>query len=176
MKNDFRPLLLGKDLRSIARVNALVKEVRDQEAFDDLFKLLLHHERLLVMRAADAVEKVTVRRPEFLLPHKHQLFALLKGAIHKELKWHLALIITRVPLSPEELEDVWTDLNYWLQNANESKIVRVNALQGLFDLSRRYPGMGRRFKEALSQVHHERIPSIQARVRKLEKLGRPEDV
>lgn len=169
MKNDFRPLLLGKDLRSIARSNSVVKAVTDQEAFDDLFKLLLHHDRLLVMRAADAAEKITVHRPDFLLPHKNRLFGLLKGAMNKELKWHLALLITRVPLTPGELEDVWTDLNYWLQNTNESKIVRVNALQGLYDLSIQYPGIGERFTEAVSHIRHERIASLQARIRRLEK-------
>ena len=135
----FTELLLGKDLRKVRQNGMVIALVKNQEAFDELFKLTLHHERSLVMRAVDAVEKITARYPEFLIPHKQQLFAILKGADHKELKWHIAQLITRVELSEKEYADVWHILSYWVLNRNESKIVRVNALQGLFDLSRTNP-------------------------------------
>ena len=96
MKKDFAPLLLGKDLRSIARSDEVARSVEDQESFDELFNLLLHHERLLVMRAADAIEKITIDNRKFLEPHRSQLLSLLKSAIHKELKWHIAALVTRV--------------------------------------------------------------------------------
>jgi len=160
-------MLLGKDLRSISRAEEVVRIVEGQQSFDDLFKLLLHHERLLVMRAADAIEKITETRGEFLRPHKAQLLSLLKSALHKELKWHLALLITRVELSTEELREVWAILRYWTQNPNESKIVRVHALQGLFDLAHLHTHLKEAFREILHTVEHEQIPSLQARIKKL---------
>ena len=169
MKKDFAPLLLGKDLRSIARSDEVARSVEDQESFDELFNLLLHHERLLVMRAADAIEKITIDDRKFLDPHRSQLLSLLKSAIHKELKWHIAALVTRVTLTPDELREVWGVLTYWTQNPNESKIVRVNSLQGLYDLSREHPCLKEAFDHTLQVVEHEPIPSLQAKIRKLRK-------
>ncbi|MEX2232274.1 MAG: hypothetical protein WD824_08945 [Cyclobacteriaceae bacterium] len=170
MKKDFAPLLLGRDLRSIARSNEVVRFVDDQETFDQLFNLLLHHERLLVMRAADALEKVTLKHQAFLEPHKNQLLSLLKSAFHKELKWHIALLVTRVTLTSDELREVWDMLTYWAKNPNESKIVRVNSLQGLFELYRKYPHLEDSFTHTLQVLEHDQIPSIQMRIKKLRQV------
>jgi hypothetical protein len=130
------------------------------------------------MRAVDAVEKVTSKHPEFLRPHKQQLLSVLKGADHKELKWHIAQLVPRLDLTADELKDVWHMLSYWSLNKNESKIVRVNALQGLFDLSRDNHALKEEFNNIISAMEHEMIPSIQARIRKLKKdkdknVGKP---
>ena len=172
MIKDFTVLLLGKDLRSISRTNEVVRAVVDQVSFDELFNLLLHHERLLVMRAADGIEKVTIRHPEFLAPHKRQLLSLLRSSIHKELKWHMALLISRVSLSDEELREVWSILSYWVKNPNESKIVRVNSLQGMYEIARRHAALKPSFDEILRVVEREPIPSIQARIKKLRREER----
>lgn len=164
---DFAHLLLGKDLRTIKKSNDVAQMVQDQESFDQLFGLLLHHERPLVMRAADCVEKVTAAHKEFLEPHKLQLLSLLKSAVNKELKWHIAQLVPRLALSPEELREVWSVLAYWTQNPNESKIVRVNALQGLFELSRNVPALKGNFENILQALAHESIPSLKARIKKL---------
>lgn len=169
-KESFTSLLLGKDLRTIKQNSIIVKTVKDQHSFDELFTLVFHHERPLVMRAVDAVEKVTINHPEFLAPHKTQLMSVLKSADHKELKWHIAQLIPRLPLSEKELTDVRHVFNYWVLNKNESKIVRVNALQGLFDLSTKHPEVKADFLHAIAALEHEPVPSIQARVRKLKKL------
>jgi hypothetical protein len=169
MKKNFAPLLLGRDLRSIARSNEVVRSVVDQESFDELFNLLLHHERLLVMRAADAIEKITLTNKYFLTRHKDQLLLLLKSAIHKELKWHIALLIPRLRLTVDELKEVWAILSYWALNPNESKIARVNSLQGLFELSQLYPDLKDSFQHTLLALEHEQIPSLQARIKRLKK-------
>lgn len=169
MRKDFAPLLLGRDFRSIGRSNEVVRLVDDQESFDALFNLLLHHERLLVMRAADAIEKVTTLHPHYLHPHKKQLLSLLKSAMHKELKWHLALLVVRTDLTAEETTEVWSVLAYWAQNPNESKIVRVNCIQGLWDLTNRFPELQKSFAELIKILEREPIPSLQARIKKLKK-------
>ena len=167
---DFAPLLLGKDLRTIKNADNVAQLVTDQASFDDLFTLLFHHERPLVMRAADAVEKVTRKHKEFLAPYKVQLLSLLKGAINIELKWHIAQLIPRIRLDPHELQEVWSILSYWVRNPNESKLVRANSLQGLFELSRQAPAFRTQFAAVLDDLSHERIPSLIARVKKLRRL------
>jgi hypothetical protein len=169
MKN-FVQLLLGKDLRSITKSNEVVRLVHDQESFDELFALLFHHERTLIMRAADAIEKITIKNAQFLRPHKKQILGLLKSAIHIELKWHVALLLPRLELNKVELQDVWHILSYWAKNPNESRIVRVNALQGLFELSQQSTVLRDHFIQIMQTLEAEPVPSIQARIRKLKKI------
>jgi hypothetical protein len=169
-KTEFTYLLLGKDLRTITQNSSLVESVHDQQTFDELFSLVFHHERPLVMRAVDAVEKVSLKHPEFLKPHKSQLLRVLKSAEHKELKWHIAQLMPRIDLTKDELKEVWHALVYWVLNKNESKIVRVNALQGLFDLAKDEPDLKAEFGRVVSAIEHEMIPSIQARIRKLKRI------
>jgi hypothetical protein len=166
---DFAHLLLGKDFRTNFKNKAVVEAVRDQLSFDELFALLWHHERTLVMRAADAVEKVTMQRKEFLEPHKAQLLSLLRSAVNKELKWHVAQLVPRLNLADEERNEVWKVLSYWAQNPNESKIVRVNSLQGLFDLTQQAPLLKQDFQHVISNLEREPISSVQARIKKLKK-------
>lgn len=168
-RGNFSNLLLGKDLRTVKQNSIVVRSVHDQKTFDELFSLVFHHERPLVMRAVDAVEKVTVKYPEFLIPHKQQLLNVLKSADHKELKWHIAQLIPRIDLTDEELETVRHILIYWSLNRNESKIVRVNSLQGLFDLSRKHSALKEDVEKVMAAMEHEMIPSIQARVKKLKR-------
>src|SRR4051812_35033388 len=87
------------------------------------------------MRAADAIEKITTGYPNYLQRYKTAIIQLCDKAENKELKWHLALLVSRHLLSPDELEKVWQMLLRWATDKNESRIVRVNCLQGLFDLS-----------------------------------------
>jgi hypothetical protein len=171
VKTNFAHLLLGKDLRKLRSSREVIEAVQDQESFDDLFALVFHHERPLVMRAADTVEKITRKHPEYLYPHKTQLLSVLKSAEYKELKWHIAQLIPRIHLTREELNEVWHTLTYWSRNPNESKIVRVNSLQGLFDLSQKSPDLKDDFEKTLHSLEHEHIPSIQARIRKLSGTG-----
>jgi hypothetical protein len=163
----FANLLLGRDLRTIRQNSIVVRSVKDQRSFDELFSLVFHHERALVMKAVDAVEKVTRNYHGFLQPHKDQLISALKSADHKELKWHIAQLIPRIALSQAELTDVRHILLYWILNKNESKIARVNALQGLFELSGKHAEVKEDLARAVSTLQHEMIPSLQARLRKL---------
>lgn len=169
-KESFANLLIGRDLRTIKQNSIVVRSVKDQESFDQLFALVFFHERPLVMKAVDAVEKITRKSPAFLKPHKAQLLAVLESADHKELKWHIAQLLPRLPLTGEELENVRHTFCYWALNRNESKIVRVNALQGLFDLAQKFMEVREDLRKVMAEMEREKIPSIQARTRKLKSL------
>lgn len=169
MKTDFVRMLLAKNVRTLSRSREVARAVEDQQTFDDLFNLLLHHERLLVVRAADAVERVTLDRPEYLFQHRKQLLSMLKNTVHKELKWHMPLLITRISLESDELQEVWDILVYWAQNPNESPMVRVHALQGLYNLTRRHPYLSKALAPILQQLEHAPFPSVRLRVQKLAK-------
>ncbi|HEX6223586.1 MAG TPA: hypothetical protein VFZ52_04210 [Chryseolinea sp.] len=163
----FKGLLPGRNSGTMRQSNINVDSVDDQGKFDNLFHLVFHNERTLVIRAANAIEKITAIRPEFLTPHKNQLLEALNTAHHKELKWHIARIIARVDLTETELNDVWHKLSYWVLNKSESKSARVNALKGLFDLSIANPVLKDDFEKIVFALGDEMIPSIQAKIRKL---------
>ena len=124
----FYKLLAGGDLRSIGISNSVVSKVRDQNYFDELFKCLFHKDRLVIMRAADAIEKITVRHPVYLSKYKNVILELCNAAKNKELKLHLALLIPRLNLSRKEIEKVWQILVAWVSDKKESKVARVKRL------------------------------------------------
>ena len=167
LKQDYAALLQGGDLRSIGAANALVDEINSQEKFDALVELLFHDDRKVAMRAADAIEKVTLNQPEFLKPHKQKILLLISNAQHIELKWHLAQLAPRVDWAKSELSKVADALVRWCLDSGESKIVRVNALQSLHNLASTNPHLQNKLKPTVAQLKAENIPSINARLRKL---------
>lgn len=162
--------LSGDDLRSIGKSNIVAASVKNQAAFDKLFTFLFHKDRVLKMRSADALEKISTTHPGYLAGHKKELFKLLNAeAAGIELQWHLAQFITRVNLNAKETEIVWDKLSEWAMNKNQSRIVRVNSLQSLFDLSNRYPAFQNKLTTIINKLEKEQIPSISARIKKLRK-------
>lgn len=119
------------------------------------------------MRAADSIEKISSRRPEFLHAHKKQLIELLNSSENKESKWHLAQLVSRVKLTGKEKNKVISILQQWLTDKSESRIVRVNSLQALFEISKsRREELGQ-LERVVAQIYREKIPSLNARIRKL---------
>lgn len=167
--NEIENLLGGGDLRSIGRSNLLVSKIHTQEEFDELFPFLFHSQRLIIMRAADVIEKITIRHPRFLDSHKKELFKLIRKATDKELKWHLALIIPRVTLNKTEIDNVWKILSDWVTEKSNSRIVRANALQALFELTIHHTKFRNELIQLFNQLEKEKIPSINARIKKMRK-------
>lgn len=163
--------LKGGDLRSIGNVSTIIAEVSDQKKFDDLFEDLFHPERLIVMRTADAIEKITIAHPEYLESHKDKLLELLNTANHIELKWHLAQLmprlILRLKLGEDETGMVWDKLTRWALDKTGSRIVRVNSIQALYDIQNQYPELKKDFTDTLAKLDRGNIPSMVARIKKL---------
>jgi len=167
--NQFEEILQGGDLRSIGESNRIGSLIKNQEDFDELFELLFHTDRKVAMRAADSVEKITSKYPNYLVHHKKEILKFFDNANNIEMKWHLALIVSRLRLNDNEVGFVWQVLTRWANNPRESKIVRVNSIQGLFNLLQQHGELEKDFQLTLDQVQREKIPSINARLRKLKK-------
>jgi hypothetical protein len=164
---EIEDLLKEGDRRSLGKSQQLVLMIDQQKDFDLLFSYLFDQDRKVVMRAADAIEKITRQHPDYLKTHQKEILSLCKTASHIELKWHLALLVARLSLSTKELGLVWQLLTQWLLNRKESRIVRVNALQSLFDLVKYKPELRQDLNHSLVDLAQENIPSINARLRKL---------
>jgi hypothetical protein len=166
---EFGKILTGGDLRSIGKSNAVVTKIQNQNDFDDLFKYLFHIERIIVSRTADAIEKITINNPKYLNKHKNKIIELCNIAKDKELKWHLALLIPRLPLDSKEFGKSWDTLTKWAKDKTNSRIVRVNSIQGLFELMRQEAVLMQDFNLTLLEIEKENIPSINARIKNIRK-------
>ena len=165
--NHLEKLLSGGDFRTIGNSNTVVKLIRNENDFDELFTLLFHKDRLGVMRTADAIEKITVNFPQYLNKHKTEIFHLSETVKNKELQWHLALLLSRIDLGKDEFIGAWKILMHWAKDKTNSRIVRVNSMQALFELSKQNKKFTNDFQQLISELQKENIPSINARIRKL---------
>ena len=164
---DWKNKLSGGNLRSIGKASEAVAEVKSQAAFDSLFACLHESDRLLVMRAADAIEKITKTRPEYLVTHKEALLRFCLSETPKEFKWHLALLLPRLLLSEKEAYEAFAILKKWALNPKESRIVRANALQSLCQLTKENQAFQKDYSSIVGAVEKENVPSLNARLRKI---------
>jgi len=167
MRDKLLEKLSGGDLRSIGKADLIVNEIQSQNDFDILFNCLHSDDRLIVMRAADAVEKITIKHVDYLSGHKEEILAFCKCADNIEFKWHLALLLPRLSFSENEHAYVLETLSSWLLDPKESKIVRVNSMQALFELSKQDLTAKEKLDNILNEVEKENVPSLLARIRKI---------
>lgn len=172
MKTAFHKILSGGDLRSLGKSNSVLSKIQTQKDFDELFQCVFHEDRLVVMRAADAVEKITTNNPQYLTNHKEEIFELFSVAKDKELIWHLALLIPRIHLDKLEFGNAWNTLTNWARDKSNSRIVRVNSIQGLFEMMQQKKELEKDFSLTLTEIEKENIPSINARIKKLKNANR----
>ena len=159
----------GGDLRSIGQADSIVDQIHSQDEFDSLFACLYDNDRLIVMRASDAIEKITIAHPAYLLRHKEEVLRFCQSTINIEFKWHLALLLARLPFTEDEQPMVFEILKRWALNPKESKIVRANALQSLSQLSKQNEAFKEGFSSIIRIVEKEDVPSLNARIRKLKR-------
>jgi len=167
MVKNFTDLLAGKDLRSLDNSSEILPLIDDQNSFDELFKYLYNTDRAVIMKAIDIIEKITLIHKEYLQKYKVEILSLSKNAENIELKWHLAQLLPRVKYANDEIEIIWKILEEWTLNTKESKIVRVNSLQSLYE----FAIINNRYQNELTKIvniiKQENIASINARIKKL---------
>ena len=165
--------LAGGDRRSVGRVAEVVAAVLDRPRFfEALIKGLLTDDPVIRMRAADAIEKITLTHPEYLQPYTGQLIRLSKNATQQEVRWHMAQILPRLALKPGQRESVVETLFTYL--ADKSKIVVTFSLQALSDFAAEDNKLRTRVIAVLEKELGAGSPAIKSRSRKLlAKLGRP---
>ena len=158
--------LKGGDRRSIGRANEVVRQVlRNPALFGELFEGMLSGDPLVRMRAADAAEKVTAERPDLLQPYKKRLLHEIANIDQQEISWHVAQMIPRLHLRPEERAIAIKVLSAYL--TFKGKIVRTFALQALVSLSYNDPKIRARVTKILRDVAETGSPALKARGRKL---------
>lgn len=158
--------LQGGDRRSIGMSDAVVKRVlKNPELISELFELLAYEDRVVRMRAADALEKVTRKHPEWLYRFKNALLEKIAERKEIELRWHVAQLLPRLRLSRAEKEHAVQILTEYLQDA--SSIVRTFSMQALADLARDDEPLQQEVRPLLEQLTRIGTPAMRSRGRKL---------
>jgi hypothetical protein len=158
--------LRGGDRRSIGRTNQVVETIRRQPAlFPALIDGMHHDDEVVRMRAADALEKLTVTNPEWLQPFKVQLIKLAAKTTQQELRWHLAQVLPRLKLSRRDLVIVVAILRGYLED--DSRIVKTFAMQGLTDLAIQEHRLRAPIRRLILSLTRTGSPSMKSRGRKL---------
>jgi len=158
--------LEGRYRRSIGRSNEVVADVAANPTFfRAVFSGLQSDDAVLRARAADAVEKITARHPEYLRRYKTQLIGPLARVNQKEVRWHVAQMLPRVQWNESERQRVLGILMNYLNDT--SSIVKTFAMQALADLAHKNPELIPRVLTHLRELTVIGTPAMKARGRKL---------
>jgi hypothetical protein len=158
--------LSGGDRRSIGRAPEVVRDVlRNPRLLAELLAGLAHGDAVVRLRAADALEKISRRRPEWLRSRRAWLLRLAGSSSEQEIRWHLAQMLPRLGLTRSQRAALVVVLDRYL--TDESAIVRVSALQSLADLAVLDSSLRARALERVREGLREGGPAVKARARKL---------
>jgi hypothetical protein len=159
-------LLTGGDRRSIGnshRVCALV--LADTTLLAPLVRHMRASDPVVCMRAADALEKISVKRASLLQPFTPGLLGLADETVQPEVRWHLALMLPRLQLNRQQRLRVFARLREYL--GYRSSIVKTAALQGLLDLAGEDRVLVQEAQGYLELALRAGTPAMKARARKL---------
>jgi hypothetical protein len=167
MKGELFSLALqGGDRRSIGNSNQIAAVVlRNPRRFPELIECLWSDDPVIRMRAADAAGKVSAKKPELLARFKAELLGLAEEATQAELRWHLALMLPRLPLSRAERGRARAMLRSYLND--RSSIVKTCAIQGMAELSKGDAVSGAEIIDLLERTCRTGTAAMKARSRKL---------
>jgi hypothetical protein len=117
--------LQGSDRRSIGRSEEVVSEVlADPGQFRLVFDAMLMPDPVVRMRAADAVEKLTRRRPDLLRGLEGRLLTEVTAIDQQEVRWHVAQLLPRLALTPQQRTQAVVILQGLLDD--DSRIMRTS--------------------------------------------------
>lgn len=158
--------LSGGDRRSIGESNRAVSAVLEKpELIGVLFQGVESSDPVLRMRCADAIEKITSKRPELLVPFKKKVLIQLSKVEQQEVRWHVAPMLARLPLTKDEEKTV---MNLLLSYAKDrSSIVRTMSMQALADIALRSHRLLPEIRRHIEELSVTGTPAMKARSKKL---------
>ena len=159
-------LVSGRHRLSVGRAAEVAGLVLERpKVARKLFECLWDEDPGVVNRAADALERLSHHLPTVLVPWKGPLLGLLAEATQNKLRWNLALIVPRLPLSVSECRRAASVLQSYLED--RSSIVKTLALQGLADLTCHEPALLPEVLDLLRTLGRSGTPAMRARSRHL---------
>jgi hypothetical protein len=160
----------GRHALDLARTVAVAAWIRDHPRHAGrLIELLWDDDAGVASRAADVLERVSIEPSPTLrrviADNKEALLGLLPDARFIKLRWNLAFLMARLPLTLPEAHRAASVLRTFLDD--RSSIVKTAALQGLADLTRHDPASLPEVLDLLRIHGRSGTPAMRARSRNL---------
>lgn len=153
-------------MRSIGKSAQVVTLVLENpERLSELIAALEDDDPRVRMRAADAAEKITVRRPDLLQPYKQVLLTQIASIPQQEVRWHVCQMLPRLKLTRAERRRAFAQMQSWL--TDKSGIVRAFAMQGLADLAQQDETLKPTALETIRAAVGNGTPAMRARGKRL---------
>lgn len=164
--NNLLKKLTAGDRRSIGRADEVAALVLKQpKQLGELMYGMRAADPLIRMRAADAAEKASLKQPNLLRPFKGELLRLLAEAREQELRWHLAQMVPRLPLTVKQRFRAAAIFRLYLED--RSSIVKTCALPALADIAAKDESLRPQTKAWLQHSMNNGTAAMKARGRKL---------
>lgn len=162
-------ILAGGDRRSVGESKRAASAVLENpELIGVLFQGIETSDPVLRMRCADAIEKITVKRPDLLVPFKETILNRLTKIEQQEVRWHVAPMLARLPLTDVEETTV---VNLLLSYTNDrSSIVKTMSMQALADIALRSHRFLPEIKQHIEELSIIGTLAMKARGKKLLRL------
>jgi len=133
MTEKFAEMLMhGGHANSLGRVNEVIEIVLSEKSrLDELYNCLFHEDAWVRMRAADALEKICRKQPDWLLPYIDRFQDELSSSTQPSIQWHLAQIYEQVSLTDKQKQAAQNWLQALLTTKDVDWIVAANAMDAL---------------------------------------------
>jgi hypothetical protein len=159
--------LRGEDLRSIGKADEVVQDIlNDPSLFQEVFEGMLNKDPVIRMRSADAIEKVSAKRPEYLRPFKSKLINQISKIEQQEVRWHTAQMFSYIETSKIERNKIIKILLSYIET-DESKIVKTFSMQTLADFAEKDEQIKPRMINLIKGMIKSGSPAIVSRGKKL---------
>jgi hypothetical protein len=137
----------------------------DPRQFRVVFDAMLVPDPVVRTRAADAVEKITLRRPDLLRGLEGRVLTEVAATGQPEVRWHVAQLVPRLALAPPQRARAITILRGFLDD--DSRIVRTCDMQALADLAEHDEQMRGWVLPLLAELARTGTPAMRSRGRKI---------
>ena len=144
----------------------MVKDVLNEpNLFAEIFNGMLHNDPIVRMRAADAIEKISSKHPEYIQPYKHKLINQVAKIEQQEVRWHVALMFSRLKITKKEKSNIVNILMGYLKD--KSKIVKTFSMQALSDIAEKDNELKPQIINLIKDLVKTGSPAMQSRGKKL---------
>ncbi len=130
-------LAVGGKSNSLGRANEVIGLVLNEKGrLNELYPCLSSEDAWVRMRAADALEKICRKHPDWLLPYVNKLQKDLAASSQPSIQWHLAQIYSQVDLSPIQKLNAISWLKHLVSSTGVDWIVSANAMDTLVQFAK----------------------------------------
>lgn len=168
-KNEERKALVSR-LENIGKQEIYVwKEMvlSDKTLFPEIYRLIYCDNPRIAWHAAWVIDHVSEAEPAMLTSCVPELINHLGNLTHDSLKRHFTRMLLRQPI-PENQLGLLVNLLYDLLSPSEAVAVRANAMQLLYNISKKEPDLQNEFRIVLTALlEDECSPGIRSKGRNL---------